>query len=135
LPKNVRMKKKEVFFMWDKKVNKLHMKTKCLKKMKCIPRKEDHWYVPCFEIKPHPKYVLQSPKNPLAHPKCKGHLWPKCNVEEYVCLESSLMDSKTYILTPWSLSPTRVNWVKRWSKARVISLNIMWVLSAKDGKT
>jgi hypothetical protein len=35
-----------------------------------------------------------------------------------------------------TLSPTRVNWVERWSKTRVISLigPTMQVLSVKDGK-
>ncbi len=33
------------------------------------PKKvQNHWYVPCFDIKPHPKNAWQSPKNPLAHP-------------------------------------------------------------------
>jgi len=35
-----------------------------------------------------------------------------------------------------TLSPTRVNWVERWSKVQVISLigPAMWVSFAKDGK-
>ncbi len=36
-----------------------------------------------------------------------------------------------------TLSPTRVNQVKRWSKARIISLKgpTMWVSFVRDGKT
>jgi len=36
-----------------------------------------------------------------------------------------------------TLSPTKGNWVERWSKAQVISLVdlIMWVSFARDGKT
>jgi hypothetical protein len=36
-----------------------------------------------------------------------------------------------------TLSPTRVNWVERWSKAGIISFigPTMWVSSARDGKT
>jgi hypothetical protein len=36
-----------------------------------------------------------------------------------------------------TLSPIRVNWVKRWSKARTTSFirHTMWVSSAKDGNT
>jgi hypothetical protein len=36
-----------------------------------------------------------------------------------------------------TLSLTRVNWVKRWSKAQVISLKgpTMWISSTKDGNT
>jgi hypothetical protein len=35
-----------------------------------------------------------------------------------------------------NLSPTRANWVERWSKAWAISLigPTMWVLSIKDGE-
>jgi len=35
------------------------------------------------------------------------------------------------------LSPIQVNWVERWSKARIILLirPMMWVLSIKGGKT
>jgi len=35
-----------------------------------------------------------------------------------------------------TLGPTKVNWVKRWSKAWVISFisSAMWVSSIKDGK-
>jgi hypothetical protein len=35
------------------------------------------------------------------------------------------------------LSPTRVNWVERWSKVRIISFKrpTMWVSFTKDGKT
>jgi hypothetical protein len=50
------------------------MKKKCPKKLGSFPKKEDHQYAPCPKIKPHPKNVWQSPKNPLAHPKCEGHL-------------------------------------------------------------
>jgi hypothetical protein len=44
------------------------------------------------------------------------------------------MDFKVYILT---LSPTRANWVERWSKAKTTSLTgpMMWVLFTRDGKT
>jgi hypothetical protein len=37
-----------------------------------------------------------------------------------------------YILT---LSPTRANWVKRWSKVQVISFigHVMWVSYTRDG--
>jgi hypothetical protein len=36
-----------------------------------------------------------------------------------------------------TLSPTKVNWVKRWSKEQVISFKgpIMWISSTRDGKT
>jgi hypothetical protein len=36
-----------------------------------------------------------------------------------------------------TLSPTRANWVERWSKAQVISFisPIMWISSVRDGKT
>jgi len=36
-----------------------------------------------------------------------------------------------------TLSPTRANWVKRWSKAQIISYigPTMWVSFAMDGKT
>ncbi len=36
-----------------------------------------------------------------------------------------------------TLSPTRVNWVERWSKAHIISLigPMMWVSSTRDGRT
>jgi hypothetical protein len=36
-----------------------------------------------------------------------------------------------------TLSPTRVHWVKRWSKAGIISFigPTMWVSFARDGKT
>jgi hypothetical protein len=44
------------------------------KQLGCFPRKKIHQYAPCFKIKPHPKNVWQSPKNPFAHPKCVNHL-------------------------------------------------------------
>jgi hypothetical protein len=72
-----------------------------------------------LKIKPRPKNVWQSPKNPLTHPICISHMWPKCNLEESLCLERSLVHFKTCTLT---LSPTKTNWVKRWSKVQVISL-------------
>jgi hypothetical protein len=36
-----------------------------------------------------------------------------------------------------TLNPTKVNWVKRWSKAKVISFigPMMWISSIRDGKT
>jgi hypothetical protein len=36
-----------------------------------------------------------------------------------------------------TLSPTRANWVERWSKAWVISFigPMMWISFARDGKT
>jgi hypothetical protein len=36
-----------------------------------------------------------------------------------------------------TLSPTRANWVERWSKAQVFSLKgpMVWVLFGRDGKT
>jgi hypothetical protein len=36
-----------------------------------------------------------------------------------------------------TLSPTKVNWVKRWSKVQIISFigPMKWVLSTRDGKT
>jgi len=36
-----------------------------------------------------------------------------------------------------TLSPTKANWVKRWSKMRIISFigPMMWVSSTRDGKT
>ncbi len=72
-------KKKDVLFVWNKKVNKLHMKTKCPKQPGHLLGKKNHRYAPCFEIKLHSKNVWQSPKNPLAHLKCVSHLWPRCN--------------------------------------------------------
>ncbi len=70
-----RRKKKEVLFMWNKKVNKLHMRTKCRKQPKCLPGKEYHQYVPHPKIKPHSKNTWQSLQNPLAHPKCVSHFF------------------------------------------------------------
>jgi hypothetical protein len=66
-----------------------------------LPKKENHRYVPCFEIKPNPKNVWQSFENPLAHLKCINLLQPKCSHEEFICLEKSTMDSKACTLTPW----------------------------------
>jgi hypothetical protein len=54
--------------MWNKKVDELHMKTKCPKQHGRFPGKEDHWYAPRPKIKPHLKNVWQSPKNPLRRP-------------------------------------------------------------------
>jgi hypothetical protein len=36
-----------------------------------------------------------------------------------------------------TLSPTRVNWVEKWSNTQIISFMgpMMWISSAKDGKT
>jgi hypothetical protein len=67
------------------------MRTKCPKQPGHFPGKEDHRYTPCLEIKPHLKNVWQSPKNPLAH--------PKCIIKEYLYLEKTLMDFKGYIFT------------------------------------
>jgi hypothetical protein len=52
-----RNKKEEegVVSMWDKEIDDLHMKTKCPKQHGRLSKKEDHLYVPRFEIKPHPK--------------------------------------------------------------------------------
>jgi hypothetical protein len=50
------------------------MKTKCPKQPKRLPRKEDYQNAPRFKIKPHPKNAWQNLENPLAHPKCEGHL-------------------------------------------------------------
>jgi hypothetical protein len=66
-----------------------------------LPKEEDHRYAPCPKIKPHPKNVWWSFENPLAHPKCINHLWPKCNPKESLCLMKSLMDFKVYTLTLW----------------------------------
>jgi hypothetical protein len=97
-----RQEKKGILFTWDKKVDKLHMKLECPKQLKCLPREEDHQYVPCLEIKLHLKNAWQSFKNPLAHPKHVSHLWPKCNLKESLCLERSLINSKACTLTPWT---------------------------------
>jgi hypothetical protein len=59
-PKKKKKKKKEVLFEWDMKVDEWHMKTK-------YPKEEDHWYAPHPKIKPHPKNVWQSLKNPLKY--------------------------------------------------------------------
>jgi hypothetical protein len=95
------------------------------KTIQAFPREGDHQYVPCPKIKPHPKNVWQSFKNPLAHPKCVDHLWLKCNLEEFLYLKRSLMDSKAYTLT---LSSTKINCIERWSKVWVISFigPMMW---------
>jgi hypothetical protein len=93
--------KKKVISKWGKKVDKRHMMTKCPKQLVCLPRDEDHWYAPHFEIKFHPKNVQQCPKNPLAHQKYVSHMWPKCSFEEFICMKRSLMDSKACTLTPW----------------------------------
>jgi hypothetical protein len=88
------------------------------------------------KIKPHPKSVWQNFENPLAHPKCVNHLRPKCNPKEFLCLKISNGFQSLHfdILT---LSPTRANWVERWSKARIIPLigPKMWVSSIRYGKT
>ncbi len=55
--------------MWDKKVDELHMKTKCPKQLGCLLGEKDCRYVPCLEIKFHPNNVWQNLKNPLTHPK------------------------------------------------------------------
>jgi hypothetical protein len=60
--------------MSNKKVDEIHMKTKCPKQLGCLPRKEDYSYAPCPEIKPHPKNVWLNLKSPLAHPKYVSHL-------------------------------------------------------------
>jgi hypothetical protein len=60
--------------MSNKEVDEPHMKTKCPKQFGHLLRKRDHRYAPRFKIKPHQKNVWQSPKNPLAHPKCVSHL-------------------------------------------------------------
>ncbi len=62
---------------------------------------QHHRYAPCLEIKLYPKNSWKSLENLLAHPKCISHLWPKCNLEEFLRLERSLMDSKACTLTPW----------------------------------
>jgi hypothetical protein len=69
-----RNKKEEVLSMSNKKVNELHMKTKCPKQLGHLLKEEDFLYAPHFEIKPHPKNVWQNPKNQLAHTKCVSHL-------------------------------------------------------------
>jgi hypothetical protein len=99
------------------------------------PLCDDHWYVPRPKIKLHPKNVWQSFENPLAHPICINHLWPKCSHEEFLCLKKSMLDSKTCIFYTLTI-PTRANWVEGWSKARIISFigPIMWISSSKDGK-
>jgi hypothetical protein len=99
--KKNRKEKKEVLCMWNRKFNKQHMKKKCPKQLGHLPRKENHWYAPCPKIKPHLKNMWQSFENPLAHPKCIRHLWPKCIPKESIYLEIALMDSKAYTLTPW----------------------------------
>jgi hypothetical protein len=101
LPKEIKRKRKEVLSKWDKNVDERHMKTKCPMQPVRFPREEDHRYASCFEIKPHPKNVWKSPENPLTHPKCVSHLWPKCSPKESLCLKRSLMNSKACILTLW----------------------------------
>jgi hypothetical protein len=71
--KRYKKKKEGVLSKWDNKVDEWHMKTKCPKQHVNFPRKKDHWYTPHFNIKFHRKYGWQSPKNPLAHPKCVSH--------------------------------------------------------------
>jgi hypothetical protein len=120
--------------MRNKKVDKLHMKTKCPKQLGDLPRKEDHQYAPHFEIKPRPKNAWPSLENPLTHPKCVNHMRPKCNLKEFLCQEKSWMDSLHF--NTLTLSSTRANWVERWLKAWVISLigPTMWVSSTREGK-
>jgi len=133
LLKETRKKNKIVLPEWDK-VNKQNMRTKCPMQLVHLTKEEDYQYTPRLDIKLHPKNAWQSLENPLAHPKCINHLWPKCSNEESICLKKLLMDFKVYILT---LSPTRANWVERWSKAKTTSLTapMMWVLFTRDGKT
>jgi hypothetical protein len=50
------------------------MKTKCPKQLGRFLGEEDHQYVPCFEIKLHPKNAWQNLENPLAYPKCVSYL-------------------------------------------------------------
>jgi hypothetical protein len=45
------------------------MRTKCLKQLECCSRKGDHCYVPCLEIKLHPKNAWQSFENLLVDAK------------------------------------------------------------------
>jgi hypothetical protein len=120
--------RKEVLSVRDKKVDELHMRTKCPKQPRDFLGKEDHQYAPCLEIKPRPKNAWPSLENPLAHPKCVNHMRPKCNLKEFVCPKKSWMDSLHF--------NTRVNWVKRWSKTCVISFIglTMWMSSTKEGK-
>jgi hypothetical protein len=50
------------------------MRTKCPKQLEHLAREKIHQYAPRFKIKPHSKDAWQSPKNPLAHPKCVNHM-------------------------------------------------------------
>jgi hypothetical protein len=74
LTKRDKKKEKGILFMWNKKVDEVHMKTKCPKQLWHLFKKEDHQYVPCLELKPHAKNVLQSFENPLIDPKCVNYL-------------------------------------------------------------
>ncbi len=100
MPKETKSKKEELS-EWDKKVDKWHMKTKCLMQPVNLPREEDHWYAPSLEIKLHLKNAWRNPENPLAHPKYVSHLWPKCNFKELLCLKGSQLASKVCILILW----------------------------------
>jgi hypothetical protein len=50
--KKDKRKKKEILSMQNKKVNELHMKTKCPKQLGHLLGEEDHCYVPHPKIKP-----------------------------------------------------------------------------------
>jgi hypothetical protein len=115
-------KEKGKGIIWvNKKVNKRHMKTKCPKQLVHLPKEEEHQYVPHLNMKPLSKNAWQSPKKPLTNPKCLSHLWPKCNLEESLCLNIHEGFQNLHFNT-LTLSPIRNNWVERWSKVRIISL-------------
>ncbi len=68
--------------MWNKNVDELYMKTKCPKQPSHFLKKEDHQFVPCLEIKPHPKNAWQSLEIPLTHPKSisQSTHWPNYEI-------------------------------------------------------
>jgi hypothetical protein len=111
------------------------MRTKCPKQLGCFLGKGYHRYAPCPKIKPHSRNVWQILENPLAHPKCIDHLWPKCSLEKFMPGEIPNGFQSLHFNT-LTLSPTRANWVERWSQTRVISLigPMMWVSSVTDGE-
>jgi hypothetical protein len=80
--------------------------------------------------------MWQSLENLLAHPKCVNHLWLKMQPWKISMLENIFEGLQSWHFYTLTLSPIEVNWVERWSKARIILLigPIMWVLSTIDGQ-
>jgi len=122
--------------VWNKKIDELHMRTKCPKQLGHLPGNENHPYVPRLKIKHHLKSAKQSLENPLTHPKCVNHLWPKCNHKKFFMPKKIPNGFQSLHFDTLTLNPTRANWVKKWSKAWVISFKgpTMWVSSTRNIK-